>query len=259
LFVAVAGIAACNSILGVDHDYTLGDAETSSGSATAGSGGSSSSGTAANGGGTAANGGGTAASGGNASGGGGTGSGGSGGTGGAATSTNVVLAANGAVIDSFTSEYCHSPNPPGDCQAGFWNHTNIHDGEHATGNDATAFRASWASDEKAGMTTPEEFIFSFAGGMSARINSLVIQNYGDEPGGPYYSSHVIVYAEPPGGGAWVEILDADLVAAEQPQVFDLVALNGSAAEAGRLRLSITAGVNGTYWDLGEFEAWGELF
>ncbi len=220
-------VAACSSVLEIDGDYVLADAGPG-GSAGAGNGGG--------------------------------GTGGSGGTGGAPAPTNVVLAANGATIESFSSEYCDPGDLPGDCQPDYWNHGNINDGEHAEGSNADAFRASWVSSAKGGQTTAEEFVFSFSSGMSARISSVILQNYGEEPGdGPYYTSHVVLYAEPPGGGAWSEILNVDLAENEEPQVFDLVAINGSEAEAGRLRLAITAGVNSDYWDLGEFEAWGQLF
>jgi len=221
--------AGCSSVLGIDSDYVLADG--SAGSAAAGHGGGGSSGT-----------------------------GGSGGTGGATGPTNVVLAANGATIESFTSEYCNPDNLPTDCLPDYWSHANINDGDHAQGSNPNAFRAAWASAAKGGQTTAEEFVFSFSNGMSARIGSVTLQNYGEEPGnGPYYATHVVLHAEPPGGGAWSEILNVDLAENEEPQVFDLVAINGSEAEAGRLRLTITAGVDSDYWDLGEFEAWGYLF
>jgi hypothetical protein len=182
---------------------------------------------------------------------------------------NLLLGSNGGVLDSWSSEYCDPGNLPGNCLdtgdpgTEYWNHTNIHDGEHAHGYNPTAFLASWASGNKQGAGDPEVFTFSFDAGRTAWIKELVVQNYGEEPGaGPYYATHVTVYVE--FASIVTQILDEDLELTgtqadrEAPVVFDLEALNGEWAHARRLILEVTGSVHPDYWELGEFEAWGIL-
>lgn len=171
---------------------------------------------------------------------------------------NLVLPANGGKIESFTSEYCNLTSFDGDCQPGYWNHTNINDGKYAYGRSPAAFSASWASALKMD-ATPEAFVFSFKGGASARIVRLVLQNYGEEGGmNTYYATHFRLLGKAEGATTWDLILDLPLKTNEVPQEFDLVALTGSPLEAARIRFVITGSVGVKYWDFGEFEAWGYL-
>jgi hypothetical protein len=168
---------------------------------------------------------------------------------------NLVATSNGGVLDRFTSEYCAPAALPANCMPGYWDHRNINDGEYAMGYVADAFRASWASGNKFGVAAPEEFVFSFAGGADATITQIVIQNYGEEGGaGPYYATHIVVAGEPIGGGAFFTILDEDIAANEDVVVFDLA----GPVDLRRIQLSITSSVASDYWELGEFEAWGQL-
>lgn len=172
---------------------------------------------------------------------------------------NVLHPSNGGVLESFTSEYCDSSNPPNDCEPGYWNHTNIHDGEHAYGYSPTAARASWGSVNKTKSPGPESFVFSFKGGKSAQLERVVVQNYGEEGGdGPYYAASFKLWGKEEGSVSWSLLLDLPLQPNETPQEFDLVAPAGSPVVVQRIKFTITAGIAADYWDLGEVEAWGQL-
>lgn len=172
---------------------------------------------------------------------------------------NVLLPSNGGRLEHFTSEYCDPEDLPDDCALGYWDHTNIHDGEYAYGVSPTAFRASWGSTDKEGDSAPESFVFSFQGGASARLERIVIQNYGEEWGsGPYYSSDFQVFGKEEGSSSWSLLMASPLQATESPQEFDLVKLIGGPVVLHKIKLTITAGVSDDYWDLGEFEAWGQV-
>ncbi len=171
---------------------------------------------------------------------------------------NLLSTAAGGVMDAFSSEFCDPADLPSSCEADYWNHSNIHDGLYARGNNGDAYRASWSSANKSGATSPEEFVFSFAGAAAATISSFVFQNYGQEGGSTlYYATHVVVEGEPVGGGNFFSILDEELATNEDLIEFDLAAVGGPVT-VQRLRLSITASVHENYWELGEFEAWGRL-
>lgn len=168
---------------------------------------------------------------------------------------NLVASANGGSLDSFTSEYCRPVNPPGDCMAGYWLHTNVHDGAHAMGLNPTSRAAGWCSGMKAS-ETPEVFDFSFAGGRAAEVERLVVQNWGENAG--YYTTHIIVYGQPPGDPAWNVLVDTALAPNETPQVLDLVELLGAPPVLAKIRFALTDGQNSSYWEIGELEAWGRL-
>jgi len=164
---------------------------------------------------------------------------------------NVVASSNGGILETFTSEYCTPSNPPGDCMAGYWLHTNVHDGEHAMGLNPTSRAAGWCSGQK-WSKTPEEFVFSFAGGRSAAVERVIVQNWGENAG--YYSTHVIVYGQPAGDTTWNVLVDSALATNETPQAFDLAA----PVVVAKLRVALTDGQNASYWEVGELEAWGRL-
>ncbi len=172
---------------------------------------------------------------------------------------NVLHASNGGVLESFTSEYCDPSNLPSDCEPGYWNHTNIHDGEHAYGYSPTAARASWGSVDKTKTPGPEAFVFSFKGGRSAQLERVVVQNYGEEGGeGPFYAASFKLWGKEEGSVSWSLLLEMPLQPNETPQEFDLVAPTGSPVVVQRIKFTITAGISSEYWDLGEVEAWGRL-
>ncbi len=164
---------------------------------------------------------------------------------------NVVASSNGGILETFTSEYCAPSNPPGDCMPGYWLHTNVHDSAYAMGLNATSRAAGWCSGQKPG-NTPEEFVFSFAGGRSAAVERVVVQNWGENLA--YYSTHVIVYGQTAGDTAWNVLVDSALATNETPQPFNLA----SPVVVAKLRVALTDGQNNQYWEVGELEAWGRL-
>lgn len=164
---------------------------------------------------------------------------------------NIVASANGGVMESFTSEYCAPGNSPGDCMPGYWLHTNLHDGAYAMGLNSTSRSAGWCSARKF-TQAPEEFVFTFAGGANASVERVVIQNWGENAG--YYSTHVIVYGQAPGSTAWSVLVDSALATSEPPQAFPLA----SPVVLAKLRFSLTDGQDGSYWEVGEVEAWGRI-
>ena len=169
-------------------------------------------------------------------------------------STNVAATSAGATLVSFTSEYCTPNNTPILCQTGFWNRTNINDGVHATGDNQTAYRAAWASQQKQN-DNPEEFELAFGEGRTAKIERFVIQNWGRGNGSTvYYSTHARIYGRVPESSTWTMLVDTPLATNETPQPFAL----DSPVVVDRIRLSITDGVRDDYWELGELEAWGWL-
>jgi hypothetical protein len=169
-------------------------------------------------------------------------------------STNIAATSAGATLVSFTSEYCPPNNAPILCQAGYWNRTNINDDAHANGNDETAYRAAWASQQKQN-DNPEEFELAFGEGRSAKLERFVIQNWGRGNGNTlYYSTHARIYGRAPESSTWTLLVDTALATNETPQPFAL----DSPIVVDRIRLSITDGLRDDYWELGEFEAWGWL-
>jgi hypothetical protein len=167
---------------------------------------------------------------------------------------NLVSTSAGAVLGSFTSEYCTQLNPPALCQAGYWNHTNINDDQYANGDNQTAYRASWASTLK-NNNIAETFEFSFAGNASALIDHFVVQNWRRGGGGNlYYSTHAQIYGRAPASTTWTLLVDTALATNETPQSFALAA----PVTVDRVRFSITDGLRSDYWELGELEAWGWL-
>lgn len=168
--------------------------------------------------------------------------------------TNLVATSAGATLVSFTSEYCTQVNPPPLCQTGYWNHTNINDDQYATGDNQTAYRASWASTLK-NNNTAETFEFSFAHDATALVDHFVVQNWGRGSGATlFYSTHAKIYGRTPQTTTWTMLVDTALATNETPQTFTLAA----PATVDRVRLSITDGLRNDYWELGEFEAWGWL-
>ena len=169
-------------------------------------------------------------------------------------STTLAATSAGATFVSFTSEYCTPNNTPILCQTGYWNHTNLNDGAHAEGDNSTANRAAWASQQKQN-DNPEEFELAFDDGRNARIERFVIQNWGRGNGNTlYYSTHARIYGRDPESLTWTMLVDSALATNETPQPFVL----DSPVVVDRIRLSITDGVRDDYWELGELEAWGWL-
>jgi hypothetical protein len=168
------------------------------------------------------------------------------------SSTNLLAATSGAVMVSFTSEYCTPVNTPMNCEPGWWNHFNVHDGVYASSNTtSTEYKAVWSSESKT-TAAPEEFVFSF-GGAQATIERIVVQNWRGAGMVTLYSTHFVLYGDF-GDGTWTMLLDQNLATTETPQPFPLT----SPTKVVRLRFAITSGVDPRWWTLGELEAWGRM-
>ena len=156
---------------------------------------------------------------------------------------NLLLPANGGVLDSFTSQF--SP--------GFWGASAVHDGRH----DNQLF--CWASALSPGA---QSFDFSFSDGHTAVVQNVVLYNQSWHaplfdllPELLYLSSYsrkVEIWVSADGVSyqkAAEAVLDPHL-RAQEIKIGDL--------QARKIRLIVRSGHNSLMWQLGEFEAWGYL-
>jgi len=136
---------------------------------------------------------------------------------------NVVLSANGGVLDSFTSEYGYD-----------WLAADLTNG--------LIPEDGWFSEKSPG---PQEFIYSFIGGSSATLNEALI--YGGLGFGGYYSENVEVWTSADGtsftqaGGGTLAEANGSIVTVD---------LGGVTAK--KVKLVITSGYNDDFWALSEF-------
>ena len=137
---------------------------------------------------------------------------------------NVVLPANGGLLESFTAEY----------GAG-WVASDLNNG--VTNEDG------WAS--KANPSVPQEFVFSFSGGNSATLNDAVI--HGGTGEGQYYSKDVEVWTSFDGTNY---TLAASGALANSSN--DSISLSLGGVSATRVKLVVTSGHRTDYWELSEF-------
>ena len=144
---------------------------------------------------------------------------------------NVLLPANGGVLEAYTSQY--------DVQ---WGAANLTDGETGAGG-------FWIS--AAYPANPQEFVWSFAGGQMATFSEVVIHNYGQGVYNRYSRGYRLEVSND--GVNFSTVETGELPASEDAQVID----PGDAC--GRyLKLALTSGYNAAYWELGEVEAHGIL-
>jgi len=143
---------------------------------------------------------------------------------------NVVLPTNGGNLDSFTSEY-------GDG----WFASDLTNG--VTNEDG------WSSAKNP--KPYQEFIYSFRDGNSATLNEAVI--HGGTAEGSYYSKDVEV---------WTSANDSNYILAGSDtlldQANDSVTINLGSVVAKKVKLKITSGYSNDYWELAEFEVYGEV-
>ncbi len=136
---------------------------------------------------------------------------------------NVVLPANGGVLESFTSEY--------DSNSGV---AKLTDG--VTNDDG------WGS---AANPMTQEFVYSFSGGQSATLIEAVL--YAGTSVGSYFSKDVEVWTSTDGitytlGGSGTLVDDFS----------SILTLDLGGVLAKKVKLVITSGYSSDYWDLGEF-------
>jgi alkaline phosphatase len=141
---------------------------------------------------------------------------------------NLVLSANGGVLESFTSQY----------DAAAWKALNLTDG--AVGS----FAHNWVSTVIPGTQT---FEYSFSGGQGAKLTGLTLVNAARD----YNAKDFQLWISANGSNAWTKIAEGTLANNGQPQPMGL-----SSQFAKRVRLMITSGYRSDYWELAEFELYG---
>ena len=144
--------------------------------------------------------------------------------------SNVVLAANGGVLESFTSEY--------------------------NGNYAAAMLTNGELNENGWATTatptgPQEFVYSFSGGQDATLYRAVI--HGGLAEGVYFSKDVEVWTSADGSNF---TLAGSTVL--QNVALDIAVIDLGGVTAQKVKLIVTSGYTGSYWELGEFQVYGKL-
>ena len=141
---------------------------------------------------------------------------------------NLVLPANGGVLESFTSEY-------GDG----WFASDLTNG--VTNEDG------WSS---ASSPKPrQEFVYSFLDGKNATLNEAVI--HGGTAEGMYYSKDVEVWTSA-NGKSFTLVGSGTLL----EQRNDSVTINLGDVVAKKVKLRITSGYRSDYWELAEFVVYG---
>jgi hypothetical protein len=143
---------------------------------------------------------------------------------------NIVLPANGGVLESFTSEY------GGDYVAS--------DLTNGVTNEA-----GWSSAKNP--KPYQEFVYSFRDGNSATLDLAVI--HGGTGEGMYYSKDVEVWTST--DGTSFTLAGSDTLLA-QPN--DSVTIDLGSVVAKKVKLKITSGYENDYWELAEFEVYGEV-
>jgi hypothetical protein len=136
---------------------------------------------------------------------------------------NVVLPANGGVLESFTSEYGSG-----------WAASDLTNG--VTSEDG------WSSKKDPGV---QEFVYSFRGGNNATLSEAVI--YGGTGEGQYFSKNVEVWTSANGTSFTLAGNDTLL-----KQSNDSVTIDLGDVVAKKVKLKITSGYRSDYWELGEF-------
>jgi hypothetical protein len=145
---------------------------------------------------------------------------------------NIVLPANGGLLESFTSEYSST-----------W-------GSAAALTNGSTTDVGWCSDINP--SSPQEFVYSFDSGQDATLDSAVMHT-GDGEGGVYLSQDVEV---------WTSANGTDFTfagSATLPQEkYRAVGIDLGGVTAKKVKLSITSGYRTDYWEMGEFVVLGAI-
>jgi hypothetical protein len=147
---------------------------------------------------------------------------------GSVTEENVVLSANGGVLESFTSEYGQG-----------WNAEDLTNG--ITSEDG------WAS---ALNPQNQEFVYSFKNGQNATLQEAII--YSGTAEGTYFSRNVEVWTST-NGNNYTKVAGDSLANRENS-----ITLNLRDTVAKRVKLVIKSGYLSDFWELGEFVVNGVL-
>ncbi|MDB4180870.1 DUF5011 domain-containing protein [Flavobacteriaceae bacterium] len=148
------------------------------------------------------------------------------------TTINLLLPINGGGLDSYTSTYGGNYGP-----------------ELLT-NGITS-EAGWASADIDSDPTLPEFVYSFSDGQTATLQSSVI--YGGTAEDEYFSKDVEVWTSTDGTN-YNKIAEGTL----GNFVDDAIILDLGGIVAKNVKLVITSGYDESYWELGEFEVYGEI-
>ena len=148
------------------------------------------------------------------------------------TTINLLLPINGGGLDSYTSTYGGNYGP-----------------ELLT-NGITS-EAGWASADLDSDPTLPEFVYSFSDGQTATLQSSVI--YGGTAEDEYFSKDVEVWTSSDGTN-YNKVAEGTL----GNFVDDAIILDLGGIVAMKVKLVITSGYDESYWELGEFEVYGEI-
>jgi hypothetical protein len=140
---------------------------------------------------------------------------------------NLVLPANGGVLENYTSEYGQG-----------WVVSDLTNG--ITDEDG------WSSVVNPG---PQEFVFSFLDGLSATLKEAVIHSGTGE--GTYFSKDVEIWTSAEGNN-YTRAASGTLQNAANTSI----SFNLGETTAKKIKLVITSGYRDDYWELGEFEVYG---
>ncbi|MBN1558589.1 MAG: fibronectin type III domain-containing protein, partial [Lentisphaerae bacterium] len=140
--------------------------------------------------------------------------------------SNLLLSSHGGVLESFTSAY------PG--YEAFKLIDALHDGNHV-----------WFSESYPG---PQEFVFSFQEGRTARLASLVLYNAREA-----FACRDFELWASPDGETFNRVLEGSLGSGPDAQAFPL-----NEILATKLKLVVLSGYSGSFWELGEIEAYGDF-
>jgi M6 family metalloprotease-like protein len=146
----------------------------------------------------------------------------------AETPKNLVLASNGGVLRSYTSQY-----------SSYFGASKLTDG--ITTDDG------WFSAYMPGV---QEFVYSFSGNRNATLDNAVIHS--GRAGNYYYSKDVEVWVSA-NGIDYTKVGETTLAYGYNSRTIDLGGIT-----AARVKLKITSGYRVYYWELGEFVVNGIL-
>jgi hypothetical protein len=142
---------------------------------------------------------------------------------------NIVLPANGGVLESFTSEYDASYPAS------------------ALTNGNTS-EVGWCSVKDGDPEPEQEFVFSFKDGKSATLTNAIIYG-GDAESGAYHSKDVEVHVS--ADGSTFTLAGSGTLTSGNSWIVD-VDLTGVGFAVKKIKLVITSGYDSSYWELAEF-------
>jgi hypothetical protein len=166
-----------------------------------------------------------------------------------AGSTNLLLAANGGRILSFSSQMLDENKQP----VPQWQVTNLIDGQYVTGTYRPANSHGWSSNATPKQVAPEWVMFSFANEQTRLISRVVLDPTTIDPPliGRGAKDFELYASATTKDGPWALVKRGQLLNKPLKQTFDFLPV-----EARYLRLSITSNWGSDrYVELGEVECY----